>query len=123
MMTFIKQHISYLHVFTYSERANTTAQKLPGKVYNHIRADRSKMLHILSEKKRRYFYEQHINKQYNVLWEAENTGETMFGFTENYIKVKTAYDPMLVNEIYPVTLTAIGSDEVMNCKFAPVMVV
>lgn len=114
--------ISYLHVFTYSERANTTAYKLPGKVYQHVRADRSKMLHILSDKKRRHFYEQHIGKTYPVLWEAENDGNTMYGFTDNYIKVKTTYDPMLVNEVTEVTLTEIDQDMVMACKFVPILV-
>lgn len=114
--------ISYLHVFTYSERVNTTAYKLPGKVYPHIRADRSKMLHILSDKKRRFFYQQHIGKTYPVLWEAENDGNVMYGFTPNYIKVKTTYDPMLVNEITEVTLTEIDEDMVMACKLAPILV-
>jgi threonylcarbamoyladenosine tRNA methylthiotransferase MtaB len=108
--------ISYLHVFTYSERVNTTAYKLPGKVYQHVRADRSKMLHILSDKKRRYFYEQHIGKTYPVLWEAENDGNVMYGFTSNYIKVKTTYDPMLVNEVTSVTLTGIDDDMVASCR-------
>lgn len=108
--------ISYLHVFTYSERVNTTANKLPGKVYQHIRADRSKMLHILSDKKRRYFYEQHLGKTDPVLWEAENDGNTMYGFTSNYIKVKTTYDPMLVNEIMNVTITGIDAEMVATCK-------
>jgi threonylcarbamoyladenosine tRNA methylthiotransferase MtaB len=108
--------ISYLHVFTYSERVNTTAYKLPGKVYQHVRADRSKMLHILSDKKRRYFYEQHIGKTYPVLWEAENDGNIMYGFTSNYIKVKTQYDPMLVNEVTEVTVTGIDEDMVASCK-------
>ena len=108
--------ISYLHVFTYSERVNTTANKLPGRVYIHTRADRSKMLHILSDKKRRFFYEQHIGKTYKVLWEADNEHNMMFGFTENYIKVKTTYDPSLVNEIAEVKLTEIDNDMVFKCQ-------
>jgi len=108
--------ISYLHVFTYSERVNTTANKLSGKVYPHVRADRSKMLHILSDKKRRHFYEQHIGKTYPVLWEAENDANVMYGFTSNYIKVKTAYDPIFVNEIMNVEITGIDTDMVANCK-------
>ncbi len=108
--------ISYLHVFTYSERANTLANKLPGKVYMHTRANRSKMLHILSDKKRRYFYEQHIGKTYKVLWEADNDSNNMYGFTPNYIKVKTNYDPALVNEIAEVTLHKIDDDMVYACK-------
>jgi threonylcarbamoyladenosine tRNA methylthiotransferase MtaB len=108
--------ISYLHVFTYSERVNTTANKLPGKVYPHVRADRSKMLHILSDKKRRHFYEQHIGKTYPVLWEAENDANVMYGFTSNYIKVKTTYDPVFVNEIMNVEITGIDTDMVATCK-------
>lgn len=111
-----KLDISYLHVFTYSERVNTTAYKLPGRVYQHVRADRSKMLHILSDKKRRFFYEQHIGNTYPVLWEAENDGNTMYGFTSNYIKVKTPYDPMLVNEVTPVTITGIEDDMIASCR-------
>jgi len=108
--------ISYLHVFTYSERVNTTANKLPGRVYMHTRADRSKMLHILSDKKRRFFYEQHAGKTYKVLWEADNEQNMMFGFTDNYIKVKTTYDPALVNEIAEVKLGEIDADMVFKCQ-------
>ncbi len=109
--------ISYLHVFTYSERVNTTAYKLPGKVPNSERADRSKMLHILSDKKRLAFYNEHIGKTYPVLWEAENNNNVMYGFTSNYIKVKTNYDPMLVNEIVEVEITTIDNEDmVAKCK-------
>jgi threonylcarbamoyladenosine tRNA methylthiotransferase MtaB len=110
-------NISYLHVFTYSERVNTTAYKLPGKVNLSERADRSKMLHILSDKKRLLFYNEHIGKTYPVLWEAENDNNVMYGFTNNYIKVKTNYDPMLVNEIVEVEITAIDNEDmVAKCK-------
>ena len=110
-------NISYLHVFTYSERVNTTAYKLPGKVNLSERADRSKMLHILSDKKRLAFYNEHIGKTYPVLWEAENDNNVMYGFTSNYIKVKTNYDPMLVNEIVAVEITAIDNEDmVAKCK-------
>ena len=108
--------ISYLHVFTYSERPNTTAYKMPGKVRMGIRAERSKRLHILSDKKRHFFYEQNIGKNYKVLWEAENDDNMMYGFTENYIKVKTPYDPMLVNEITPVELSKIDEDMIVKTK-------
>ena len=108
--------ISYLHVFTYSERVNTTANKLPGRVYMHTRSDRSKMLHILSDKKRRFFYEHHAGKTYKVLWEADNEQNMMFGFTDNYIKVKTTYDPALVNEIAEVKLSEIDADMVFKCQ-------
>jgi threonylcarbamoyladenosine tRNA methylthiotransferase MtaB len=113
--------ISYLHVFTYSERANTTANKMKGRVKQNDRHDRNKMLTILSEKKKRYFYEQNLGKTYKVLWEAENDDSTMYGFTENYIKVKTTYDPMLVNEITEITLTQI--DENLIAEGKPAMLV
>lgn len=106
--------ISYLHVFTYSERANTTANKLPGKVLLRTRNERSKMLHILSDKKRRFFYEQQIGKTFPVLWEAENDANTMFGFTSNYVRVKTTYDPSLVNEITEIELSEIDEDMVVK---------
>ncbi len=110
-------NISYLHVFTYSERVNTTAYKMPGKVNLSERADRSKMLHILSDKKRLAYYNEHVGNTYPVLWEAENDHDVMYGFTSNYIKVKTKYDPMLVNEIIDVEITAIDTnDMVAKCK-------
>ncbi|MCF8428214.1 MAG: tRNA (N(6)-L-threonylcarbamoyladenosine(37)-C(2))-methylthiotransferase MtaB [Bacteroidia bacterium] len=108
--------ISYLHVFTYSERANTTANKLPGKVLLRKRNERSKMLHILSDKKRNHFYEEQIGKTFPVLWEAENDADTMYGFTSNYVKVKTAYEPSLVNEIMEMELTHIDEDRLVKGK-------
>ena len=106
--------ISYLHVFTYSERANTTAIKMKGKVKQNDRHERNKMLAILSDKKRRHFYEQQVGKTVKVLWEAENDNDTMYGFTDNYVRVKTHYDPMLVNEITEFELTEIDADMVMK---------
>jgi threonylcarbamoyladenosine tRNA methylthiotransferase MtaB len=91
--------VSYLHVFPYSERANTTAIKLPGAVPMKERMQRSEMLRILSEKKRRAFYAEHIGTVRPVLFEQEEKQGFMYGFTDNYIRVKTQYDPLLVNEI------------------------
>ena len=108
--------ISYLHVFTYSERENTTAIKMANPVTLRERNERSKMLHILSDKKKRFFYEQHLGKTFPVLWEIENNGSVMFGFTENYIKVKTPYDPLLVNEIMNATLTEIDDEMIVKCN-------
>ena len=108
--------ISYLHVFTYSERENTTAIKLPGRVKQSDRFERNKMLGILSDKKRRFFYEEQLGKTFKVLWEMENDGQIMFGFTENYVRVKTNYDPMLVNEITDFELIAIDEDIVVTGK-------
>lgn len=102
--------ISYLHVFTYSERDNTLASTLPGAVSTKERAERSKMLHILSEKKRRYFYEAQLGKQAQILWEAEVENGKMHGFSQNYVKVTTAYDPLFVNEIKEMKLTRINEE-------------
>lgn len=100
--------VSYLHVFTYSERENTMAAEMGGMVPGSTRADRSKMLHILSDKKRRAFYASQIGKDYEVLFEKESEQGFMHGFTRNYVKVRTKFDPILVNEIKTVKLTAIG---------------
>lgn len=102
--------ISYLHVFPYSERPNTTAVRMEGVVPQNERNRRVKMLRILSDKKRRAFYQQHIGETYTVLFEAEENSGMMNGFTENYIKVKTPYDPLLVNELVQVKLTGIDAD-------------
>lgn len=102
--------ISYLHVFPYSERENTTAVRMDGVVPQKERSRRAEMLRILSEKKRRNFYEQHIGSTFTVLFEAEEQSGWMNGFTENYIKVKTQYDPLLVNELVKVRLTGIDTD-------------
>jgi threonylcarbamoyladenosine tRNA methylthiotransferase MtaB len=91
--------ISYLHVFTYSERENTAAIHLPGSVPKKVRAERSKMLHILSDKKRRNFYEKNLSRDVEVLFENDVEDGMMHGFTENYIRVTAKYDPLLVNEL------------------------
>src|SRR6201996_7966472 len=102
--------ISYLHVFTYSERQNTLAAEMSNPVPGSTRADRSKMLHILSDKKRRAFYESQLNKNDEVLFEGDIKDGFMHGFTRNYVKVKAKYDPVLVNELKTVHLTNISSD-------------
>lgn len=94
--------ISYLHVFTYSERENTIAAQMDGAVPGVQRSDRSKMLHILSEKKRRAFYESQLGEIGAVLFEADEKDGYMHGFSKNYVKVRTLYDPLLVNEVVPV---------------------
>jgi threonylcarbamoyladenosine tRNA methylthiotransferase MtaB len=103
-------NISYLHVFTYSEREKTTAASMAGRVPNAERHERSKMLHILSDKKRRAFYETQLGKDWSVLFEIESENGKMFGFTENYLKVAANYDPLRVNEIIPVRITGITED-------------
>jgi threonylcarbamoyladenosine tRNA methylthiotransferase MtaB len=100
--------ISYLHVFTYSERANTPAAEMTGVVPMSERNKRSKMLHILSDKKRRAFYEQNLGKKATVLFEQDIEEGMMHGFTENYIRVCAKYDPMMVNELKEVELISIN---------------
>jgi threonylcarbamoyladenosine tRNA methylthiotransferase MtaB len=101
--------ISYLHVFTYSERENTVAAELPGVVPMKVRNERSRMLHILSDKKRRAFYEANLNKTFTVLFENDLEDGLMHGFTENYIRVAAKFDPLLINETKTVLLTSINS--------------
>jgi threonylcarbamoyladenosine tRNA methylthiotransferase MtaB len=115
-MDFLKDlDISYLHVFTYSERANTTAVKLGEPVPMSIRRERSKQLHILSDKKKRAFYEQNIGTIRTVLFEHEEDNGIMYGFTENYVKVKMPYDAQMVNTFQQIELTEIDRDGIMKC--------
>jgi threonylcarbamoyladenosine tRNA methylthiotransferase MtaB len=109
--------ISYLHVFTYSERPNTEAVKLDGVVPKKIRAKRSKMLRGLSAKKRRSFYESQLGKTGKVLFENENKEGFINGFTENYVKVKTPWNPELVNTLHTISLTEIDSDGLVRFHF------
>ncbi|MDJ1480539.1 tRNA (N(6)-L-threonylcarbamoyladenosine(37)-C(2))-methylthiotransferase MtaB [Cytophagaceae bacterium YF14B1] len=108
--------ISYLHVFTYSERANTHAITLPGVVSMADRNKRSQMLHILSDKKRRYFYEQQLGKVSIVLFEDDAEDGQMHGFTENYVRVTAKFDPVLVNELKPLRLTSINEKGTVEVK-------
>lgn len=113
---FIKEiDISYLHVFTYSERVNTTAVKLGEAVPMEVRRERSKMLHILSDKKKRAFYEQNIGTKRTVLFENEEDNGMMHGFTENYVKVKVPFDSSLSNTFQNVQLTEIDRDGIVKC--------
>jgi len=107
-------NISYLHVFTYSERENTLAAEMDGSVPGSQRADRSKMLHILSDKKRRAFYETQIGKTGEVLFEGDLKEGFMHGFSKNYVKVKAQYDPLLVNEIKTVKFEYVLPDGEMH---------
>jgi threonylcarbamoyladenosine tRNA methylthiotransferase MtaB len=102
-------NISYLHVFTYSERENTPAATMDHSVPKNIRAERSKMLHILSDKKRRRFYEENLNREAVVLFENDIEDGMMYGFTANYIRVVAKYDPILVNELKTVRLNAVNA--------------
>jgi len=109
--------ISYLHVFTYSERDNTVAATMEGEVPKNVRAKRSKMLRGLSVKKRRAYYESQIGSSRTVLFESENKEGYIHGFTENYVKVKTPWNPELVNTLQEVTLTKIDDDGIVRFDF------
>lgn len=113
--------VSYLHVFTYSERENTIAAQMEGAVPNSRRSERSKMLHILSEKKRRLFYEQQLGKTWDVLLESDEKDGRMHGFTPNYVKVSTEYDPLLSNTIVQGRLTQIEPGGEVLIESAPVL--
>jgi threonylcarbamoyladenosine tRNA methylthiotransferase MtaB len=102
--------LSYLHVFTYSERPNTKALDMPGKVDVSIRRDRNNMLRILSEKKKNQFYRNNLNRVERILFESDNQNNSIFGWTDNYIRVKTKYDLSLINQFMKARLTSVGND-------------
>lgn len=106
--------ISYLHVFTYSERDNTKALDIENTVPQKERAERSKMLHILSEKKRRYFYESQLGNTYPVLFESDVENGKMYGFSSNYVKVCMPYDPLLINEVTMCKLQHINEENIVE---------
>lgn len=99
--------VSYLHVFTYSERDNTPAAIMEGKVDMHVRKERNKMLRTLSAKLQRKFYEAYLSTSRPVLYEHSKETGMMTGFTDNYIKVTLPEDPELINAIHPTHLSAI----------------
>ncbi len=109
--------ISYLHVFTYSERDNTPASQMEGAVPKKVREKRSKMLRSLSVKKRRAFYESQLGTSRSVLFEGENKEGYIHGFTENYVKVKSPWNPDLVNTLHQVVLTEIATDGLVRLDF------
>lgn len=113
--------ISYLHVFTYSERDNTEATEMDGVVPNNVRSKRSKMLRGLSVKKRRAFYESQLGTTRTVLFESENKEGYIHGFTENYIKVKVPWNPDLINTLHDVELTKIDDDGLVRFDFLKVL--
>ena len=110
--------ISYLHVFTYSERDNTPAAEMEGVVPTKVRKKRSKMLRGLSAKKRRAFYESQLGNTSTVLFEGENKEGYIHGFTENYVKVKAPWDPALVNTLHQIELTSIDEDGMVRFEFS-----
>jgi threonylcarbamoyladenosine tRNA methylthiotransferase MtaB len=110
--------VSYLHVFTYSERDNTEAILMENAVPITERKRRNKMLRILSAKKLRAFYETQLNKTSTVIFEHEAKGDFMFGFTENYVKVKFPFDAELVNRSLSITLESFDEEGNVSCKLA-----
>ncbi len=112
--------ISYLHVFTYSERPNTEAIEMEGIVPKNVRTKRSKMLRGLSVKKRRAFYETQLGNKLTVLFESENKEGFIHGFTENYVKVKTPWNPELVNTLQNIKLTEIDEDGIVRFDWVKV---
>lgn len=115
--------ISYLHVFTYSERENTPAATMDGAVPKNVRQKRSKMLRGLSVKMRRAFYEKELGTTRTVLFESENKQGYIHGFTENYVKVKTPWNPELINTLHRVELTEIDEDGLVRFLFSEAEVV
>lgn len=108
--------VAYLHVFTYSERPNTDAVHMNGVVPKAERAKRSKMLRILSDKKKRAFYESQIGSARTVLFEHDVEEGKMFGFTENYVRVEAKYDPALVNELKNIQLVKVNDQNLVEIK-------
>ena len=108
--------ISYLHVFTYSERPNTTALRIDAVVPMETRHQRNKMLRILSDKKQHAFYQSQLESTSEVLFESEEDGGQMYGFTKNYLKVKTPFDESLINKIKTVKIESIDRDGVAKVQ-------
>lgn len=108
--------ISYLHVFTYSERDNTEAIALPGSVPINIRKQRNKMLRVLSAKKIRAFYQSQLEKTASVIFENENKNGTIFGFTENYVKVGAPYSDELCNQLTKVKLVSFDEEGTLKAE-------
>jgi len=115
---FIKSlDVTYLHVFSYSERPGTKALTMEGKVDEREKRRRSKLLHELSETKKKQFYIQQIGKTAEVLWESDNINGFMHGFTGNYVKVCTPYNPALINHITKVKIVAVNEDDTCSVEF------
>ncbi len=115
---FIKElDVTYLHVFSYSERPGTKALNMEGKVDEREKRRRSQMLHALSESKKLHFYRQQIGKSEDVLWESDNINGFMHGFTGNYVKARTSFDPGLINQVTRVKIISVNEDETCSVEF------
>ena len=116
-MNFIKDlPVSYLHVFSYSERENTKALLLKNPVDKYKRSERSKILRMLSSKLQRNFYLKSLGTTKNVLFEQEDKNGFLFGFTENYIKIKVPFNKILSKTQQEVYITDYNDDLTMNVK-------
>lgn len=115
--------VSYLHVFTYSERANTRALNIKPVVPVAERKERNKMLRILSEKKRHKFYAEHLHTERKALFEIEHDSGTMYGFTDNYVKVAVPYNEQLVNTIQTVWLDSVTGSGYVKAGFSEPVVI
>ena len=109
-------NISYLHVFSFSGRMNTKAYNMLNKVGLPEKNSRSKMLRILSTKKTRKFYTENKDFLHSVLFESENKNGFIYGYTSNYVRVKTYWDPTLSNKVLQVYIQSIGADGIANVK-------
>ena len=109
-------NISYLHVFSYSERDNTESLKINHKIPKKIRATRSQILRKLSEKKKMNFYKSNINQIRPVLFESKNYDGYIYGYTDNYIRVKTLWSKNLVDNVVDCELINIDDGIIMNAK-------
>jgi len=114
--------VSYLHVFPYSERPDTLAPTLPGRVQERVRHERTTQLRSLSEKKKRAFYEEHLGLETEVLFEDDVRDGRMEGFTPNYIRVVAKYDPLLVGETRALRLSAVNAQGLMEAEEVGVLV-
>ena len=110
-LNFLKElNVSYLHVFTYSERDNTIAAELSNPVPMEVRSKRSMILRSLSDKKRRNFYQSQIGSYKTVLYETENKKGYIYGYTENYLRVRSPWNPELANKLKPVRINRIDNE-------------
>lgn len=108
--------VSYLHVFPYSARANTTARKMDDQVPQQVKNERAQRLRILSNKKKMAFYTEHLGTVRTALMEAENKDGFMYGFTENYVKVRLPFDAQKINEQIQVELKSIADDGTVGAE-------
>ena len=108
--------VSYLHVFTYSERPGTEAAAMEGRVPNGRRSDRNRLLTHLGLRKRLDFAQSHLGSMRPVLFEQERKGQWMQGYTDNYIRVSAPYNPLWINRIVPVELASVEADGTVLCR-------